>query len=73
MSKNKIISGLSVEVRDDRFEKALRQFNRKVQNSGILKEAKERRHYTKPSEARKIQKKVARRRQLKKLRSERQR
>jgi small subunit ribosomal protein S21 len=37
----------------DSFELALKQFNRKVQNAGILAEARRRRHYESPQRRRK--------------------
>jgi small subunit ribosomal protein S21 len=40
-----------VEVRkDESFESALRRFKRKIEQEGILKEIKKRKHYEKPSE-----------------------
>ena len=38
----------------DRIELALKAFRRKVQKSGLLKELRDRRHYVKPSIAKKI-------------------
>jgi len=38
----------------DRIEFALKAFRRKVQRSGILRELRARRHYLKPSAARKL-------------------
>jgi small subunit ribosomal protein S21 len=59
-------SGLA-EVRvgeNESFESALRRFNKKIQQSGILAEARRREHYEKPSVKRKRKeakrKKVAR-------------
>jgi small subunit ribosomal protein S21 len=46
----------------DRIEYALKAFRRKVQRSGILKEVKAKRHYLKPSLARKVKIAAARRR-----------
>ena len=37
----------------DSFELALKRFNRKVQNAGILAEARRRRHYESPQARRK--------------------
>ena len=61
-----VISGLA-EVRvgeNESFESALRRFNKKIQQSGILAEARRREHYEKPSVKRKRKeakrKKVAR-------------
>lgn len=61
------VSGVSVEVRDDNFNRALRQFNKKAQEAGIVKSCKDRMHYEKPSSVRKRKKKAARKRWLKKL------
>lgn len=54
-----IIAGLRVEVRDGNVEKALRIFSKKVQNSGILKEYKERQEFVKPSVKKRRAKKAA--------------
>jgi small subunit ribosomal protein S21 len=53
------------------FESALRRFNKKVQQDGVLAEARRREHYEKPSVKRK-KKEAARLRKLRKkqLRSE---
>ena len=60
-------SGLSVEVRNGDFNFALRKFKKKVQESGILQELREREYYTKPSLKRKKAKAAGRTRWLKKL------
>ena len=57
--------GLSVNVIDGNIEKAIRRLKRKVENAGVLKDLRERQHYTKPSEKRKLAKKAARKRWLK--------
>ncbi len=64
--QKEVISGLA-EVRvgeNESFESALRRFNKKIQQSGILAEARRREHYEKPSVKRKRKeakrKKVAR-------------
>jgi len=49
----------------DRIEFALKAFKRKVQRAGILKELRARRHYLKPSLARKLKKAAAERRKHK--------
>lgn len=42
-----------VEVRkDEPFEAALRRFNKKIEQEGILREIRNRKHYEKPSERR---------------------
>ena len=46
-------SGLTVEVRNGDFNKALRLFKKKVQEAGIIQEVRERQEYVKPSEKRK--------------------
>lgn len=51
--------GLAVTVRNGDIEKAMRIFKKKVQRSGLLKELRERQHYTKPSDARQMAKKRA--------------
>ena len=40
-----------IEVRkDESFESALRRFKRKIEQEGILREVRDRKHYEKPSE-----------------------
>lgn len=45
--------GLTVEVRNDNVEQALRKFKKKVNNDGKIQEVRERTEYTKPTTARK--------------------
>lgn len=59
--------GLTVEVRNGDFNKALRIFKKKVQQEGIVQEIRERQHYVKPSERRAKAKAAGRARWLKKL------
>ena len=47
---------------DDRVEWALKAFRRKVQRSGILKDLRQKRHFVKPSLARRLKEKAAQRR-----------
>lgn len=54
--------GLTVEVRNDDFGRALRTFSKKVQDIGILKEVKERMAYEKPAVKKQRLKKQARKR-----------
>jgi small subunit ribosomal protein S21 len=56
----------------DRIEFALKAFKRKVQRAGILKELRARRHYLKPSLARKLKKAAAQRRKHKARKSRRE-
>jgi small subunit ribosomal protein S21 len=51
--------GLRVEVRNDDVGKALRLFKKKVQESGILQELKEKEFYEKPTTKRKRAKAAA--------------
>lgn len=60
--QEKQFNGLTVEVRGGDFNKALRKFKRKVADSGILQEVKERSHYVKPSEKRRKAKQAGRKR-----------
>ncbi len=40
-----------IEIRkDESFESALRRFKRKIEQEGILREVRDRKHYEKPSE-----------------------
>ena len=59
--------GLTVEVRNGDFNKALRIFKKKVQEAGIIQEVRDRQQYVKPSEVRKKAKAAGRKRWLKKL------
>ncbi len=70
MGPKEVSPGLA-EVRvgeNESFESALRRFNKKIQQSGILAEARRREHYEKPSVKRKRKeakrKKVARQQQF---------
>ena len=40
-----------IEIRkDESFESAMRRFKRKIEQEGILREVRDRKHYEKPSE-----------------------
>jgi len=58
-------SGLTVEVRNGDFNFALRKFKKKVQDSGLIQEVRERQAYVKPSEKRAKAKAAGRKRWLK--------
>jgi small subunit ribosomal protein S21 len=60
----------SVTVKDGNVEKALRKFKKKIQDSGLLVELRERETYEKPTTARKRKKAVAKNRWRKELRSQ---
>lgn len=66
--KAKDTFGMKVVI-DDRmpFDKALRLFKRKIDNSGLLREVRERQEYEKPSESRKLAKNRAKKRWQKKM------
>lgn len=61
------VKGLSVEVRNGDINGALRRFKKKVIESGILQEVREREAYVKPSIKRAKAKAAGRARHLKKL------
>lgn len=60
-------AGLTVEVRNGDFNKALRIFKKKVQEAGIIQEVRDRQQYEKPSAVRKKAKAAGRKRWLKKM------
>ena len=62
--------GNTVTVVNDQVEKAMRKFKKKVLESGLLRELKERETYEKPTTARKKAKAAAKNRWRKKLASE---
>jgi len=51
---------------NDSFETALKRFNRKIQQDGILAEARRREHYEKPSVKRKRKEAAKRRKAIRK-------
>jgi len=65
---NTKFKGLSVEVRNNDINYALRKFKKKVQEAGIIQEVRKREFYEKPSELRKRAKAAGRARWLKKQR-----
>ena len=68
--KPKPIRGCSVIVQHDQVDKALRKFKKKIQESGLLEEIKERAHYEKPTTERKRKRGAAQARWRKKLRDQ---
>lgn len=64
--KNNHVRGVSVQVRDDNVEKALRKFKRKAQDANRIQEVRDRMYYEKPTTQRKKAKAAARSRWLKK-------
>ena len=59
--------GSVVVVEDGKFEKAMRQFKKKVEESGLLMNLRERQAYIKPTTKRKVAKNAAKKRWKKKL------
>jgi len=66
--------GLKVTVRSDSpadFQKAMRKFKRKINDSGLLQEIRDREFYEKPSDRKRKALKAAKRRQQRALEKER--
>ena len=62
-----VISLSEVKIgENDSFETALKRFNRKIQQDGILAEARRREHYEKPSVKRKRKEAAKRRKAMRK-------
>ncbi len=59
-------SGISVVVRNNDFNGALRKFKKKVQEAGIIQEVRRRQEYVKPSEIKRKAKAAGKARWLKK-------
>jgi small subunit ribosomal protein S21 len=59
--------GKTVLVKDDNIEKALRKFKKKVLESGLLQELRDRETYEKPTTLRKRKKSAAKNRWRKRL------
>ena len=69
--RDKQVRGSGVTVRDgEPIEKALRRFKKKIQDSGLLLELREREFYEKPTTERKRKKGSARARLRKRLRDQ---
>jgi len=64
------ISGNSVIVHDNNFERAMRKFKKQTQSSGIFLELRDREHYVKPTTRRKLKAGAARSRWQKYLQSQ---
>ena len=62
-------TGSTVEVTNDNFEKAVRKFKKKVLESGLFQDLRNRECYVKPTTARKQAMNSAKRRWQKKLES----
>lgn len=68
--KQPIAPGNKVTVINDQVEQALRKFKKKVADSGLLQDLRERECYVKPTTKRKQAKGAAKRRHQKKLQAE---
>jgi small subunit ribosomal protein S21 len=65
---NKMVNGSTVYVKDgEPIERALRKFKKKIQDSGLLQELRDREFYEKPTTARKRAKSAAKNRWRKEL------
>ena len=64
------IKGRKVQVTDNNVEKALRKLKKKVTESGLLQEVRDRQEFVKPTTQRKIDKSKAKSRWKKHLRSQ---
>ena len=62
--------GNKVIVHDGNVERALRKFKKKVANSGVLLELRDREHYVKPTTRRKLKAAAAKRRWKKIIQSQ---
>lgn len=63
-------SGLTVEVKNGNFERALRKWKKKCTEAGVVQEVRERREFVKPSEKKRKAKDAGRKRWLRKQRQE---
>jgi len=64
------LRGKAVLVKDDNVERALRKFKKKIAESGLLNELRDREFYEKPTTTRKRRKSAAKNRWNKKIVSE---
>jgi len=67
---NTTSGGCTVYVKNDNVEQALRKFKKKIQDSGLLIELRERESYEKPTVTKKRKKAAAKMRWRKKLSSQ---
>jgi small subunit ribosomal protein S21 len=64
------MSGRKVLVQDGNFDRALRKFKKKITDSGLLQEVRDRQEFVKPTVRRKLAKSQAKRRWNKYLRDQ---
>lgn len=70
MNYDTLPKGCTVYVRNENVEQALRKFKKKIQDSGLLQEIRDRESYEKPTVERKRKKAAAKNRWKKKLSSQ---
>lgn len=70
MTNHNIISGNTVYVKNDNVEQAIRKFKKRVQDSGLLQELRDREYYEKPTVTRKRKAGAAKQRWKKQLQSQ---
>lgn len=70
MSFENILKGSTVYVRNDNVEQAIRKLKKKMQDSGLLQELRDRESYEKPTTAKKRKAAAAKNRWKKKLASQ---
>ena len=70
MSSIDSLKGNTVYVRNDNVEQALRKFKKKIQDSGLLQELRDREAYEKPTTKKKRKASAAKNRWKKKLSSQ---
>ena len=70
MSYNNSAKGTTVYVKNDNVEQALRKLKKKLQDTGLLQELRDRESYEKPTTERKRKKSAAKNRWNKKLASQ---
>jgi len=64
------LKGSTVYVKNDNVEQAMRKFKKKMQDSGLLQDLRDREHYEKPTATRKKKASAAKNRWKKKLQSQ---
>ena len=70
MAYDNPLKGSTVYVRNDNVEQAMRKFKKKMQDSGLLQDLRDREFYEKPTATRKKKASAAKNRWKKKLQSQ---
>ena len=71
MAYENSLKGSTVYVRNDNVEQAIRKFKKKIQDSGLLQDLRDREAYEKPTTLKKRKASAAKNRWKKKLQSQR--